>query len=51
MKLKREEAVFPSILCGEFEHCLEHGFNCDDCPHIPDDKREYDPYSGAKIKK
>jgi len=23
MKLKREEAVFPSILCGEFEHCLE----------------------------
>lgn len=52
MKLTKDELTFlPQLRCSLLDHCLVYGFNCVDCPHIPNDKRKYDPYSGEKIKK
>ena len=50
MKLDRDEIVCYNVICECLEKCLEEGFNCIDCIHIPDDKRIYDPYLGEKIK-
>ena len=51
MKLKKNELANTGLICGSLEICLEKGFNCTDCPHIPNNKRIYDPYTGERDKR
>ena len=49
MKLNRNELANTVLKCGDLEVCLKNGFNCVDCPHIPNNKRVYNPYSGEVL--